>query len=90
MKEIPSHLNFVTQTKIFNQTNVPKALLKQHYTPKGRWGKIKIFDGCLKYVILPSKEEQILTPDFPGVIEPETPHFIELKEPVQFQLEFYE
>ena len=90
MKQLPEHVQSYKQTKRFNQSNVPKGLLQNHNTAEGVWGKIVIVSGRLNYTIHSPQEETIqLSPEQPGVVEPEIPHHVSVVGDVEFYVEFY-
>lgn len=90
MKILPDNVYFYRKTPNFTQETIPKGLLHRHTTKAGSWGKICILSGELKYQILTDPgEEHIITPDFPGIIEPEVPHQIQSINSVEFYVKFY-
>ena len=90
MKTLPSNVTAYRKTPVFTQETVPKALLNRHTTKEGSWGKIWVISGQLGYRILTEPpEEHTLTPNSPGIVEPQTPHQVELPDPVEFYVEFY-
>ncbi len=90
MEKLPDHVKPYKRTSIFNEKTTPKGLLKSHSTKIGTWGKICVTRGKLLYVIETNPPEKIeLTPDFSGVVEPQTLHHVELIESVEFLVEFY-
>ena len=53
------------------------------------WGLIRVVQGTLRYRILgPEPEEHVLSPDCPGIVEPEVPHEVEPLGEVRFYVEF--
>tara|TARA_Y100000588_G_C13308149_1_gene524493 strand:+ start:141 stop:308 length:168 start_codon:yes stop_codon:yes gene_type:complete len=53
------------------------------------WGKITILSGSLRYRIDPTGFETTLTPDNPGIVEPEVLHSVEPVGSVSFYVAFY-
>jgi tellurite resistance-related uncharacterized protein len=48
-----------------------------------------VVQGTLRYRILgPEPEEHVLSPDCPGIVEPEVPHEVEPLGEVRFYVEF--
>lgn len=90
MKEIPSYLKPYKKTGIFDQDSIPNALLNDHSTKPGVWGKIIIIDGSLRYSIPSAIEEHILTTEKFGVVEPEVKHKVSPIGQVKFYVEFYQ
>lgn len=93
MKEIPQGFRPYRQTSVFTQATVPAGLLRSHRTKAGRWGKITVVKGALRYRILTEPvEELVIQPNRPGIIEPEVPHeitFIEANDETEFFVEFF-
>ena len=90
MKTLPPNTVAYRKTPIFTQATVPTALLNRHTTKAGSWGKIWVVSGQLRYCILTDPpEEHTLTPNSPGIVEPQVPHHVELLGPVEFYVEFY-
>lgn len=91
MKQLPLNAIAYKKTPQFNQSTIPPALLQQHSTKVGSWGKIRVLSGQLRYQILTApSEEQLLTPDLPGIIPPQVPHHVEPVGDVEFFIEFYQ
>ena len=91
MKNLPDRLNPVRKTPEFDETSIPKGLLKAHQTKAGVWGKIVILEGKLQYKINEPKEETIvLDTELNGVVEPTILHQVKPLGQVKFYLEFYE
>ncbi|MDJ0705057.1 MAG: DUF1971 domain-containing protein [Leptolyngbyaceae cyanobacterium MO_188.B28] len=90
MKTLPARAKSYRKTPIFTQDTVPPALLKRHTTKAGSWGKIWVISGQLGYRILTDPpEDHMLTPESPGIVEPQTPHQVEPLGAVEFYVEFY-
>jgi tellurite resistance-related uncharacterized protein len=91
MKALPSTVRPYRQTPVFDENSVPAGLLKSHSTKTGVWGKIIVLEGKLVYRILePDVEENILTPEHSGVVEPAVKHEVEPVQSVRFYVEFYQ
>jgi tellurite resistance-related uncharacterized protein len=90
MKSIPEDLALTRTTAVFDSTTTPEKMLNEHKTGSGTWGRINVIAGVVTYRILGNTtEEYTLTPQLPGVIEPDTPHQIKPTLGAQFFLEFY-
>jgi tellurite resistance-related uncharacterized protein len=90
MKNLPSNVVAYQQTPKFTQETIPAALQKNRTTKEGSWAKIWVISGQLRYRILTEPpEEQILTPETPGIVEPQVPHQVEPLGVVEFYVEFY-
>lgn len=90
MKPLPLGVQVYKRTPEFNATSVPAGLLRAHSTKAGTWGRIVVVEGRLRYRILePHREEHLLDPDHPGIVEPTVRHEVEPVGDVRFHVEFY-
>jgi tellurite resistance-related uncharacterized protein len=90
MKCLPDNVTAYKKTPEFDETSVPKGLLKSHQTKDGVWGKIVVLEGQLKYMIAEPEEEVIIfSSTISGVVEPTIFHEVELVGEVRFYVEFY-
>ena len=90
MKALPADVKSYKKTPEFDETSVPKGLLKAHQTKEGVWGKIVVLEGKLKYTINePETEVIILDENNYGVVEPTIYHEVEPLGSVRFYVEFY-
>ena len=88
--DLPSDLEPYKKTPVFSQDSIPAGLLKAHSTKAGTWGKIVVTQGTLRYRILqPAFEELVLSPQKPGVVEPQIEHEVAPLGEVRFYVEFY-
>jgi tellurite resistance-related uncharacterized protein len=89
MRPLPADVAPYRRTGDFTEATVPDALRRRHTTKPGVWGRICIVEGALRYRILePHVEEHVLSPEHPGVVEPEVPHEVEPLGAVRFYVEF--
>lgn len=77
-------------TPTFDQTTLPAALRARHNTKAGVWGVIRVIEGRLKLTYLDPPSEVILTPDRPGLVRPQEPHFVTPLGDMQMQVAFYD
>lgn len=78
------------RTPEFSETSTPANLLRRHRTKPGTWGRIVVSAGRLRYRILePTVEEVELSPERPGIVEPQVPHEVEPLGEVRFHVEFW-
>lgn len=77
-------------TPVFDETSLPAALRREHRTKAGAWGVIRVLEGEVVFTILDPPGEQRLTPERPGLILPEQPHFVTPAGPMRMQVEFYD
>lgn len=91
--ELPGGLSHYRSTPLFTEMSLPAALLNDHSTKAGVWGRIRLISGRLRYVITDLRRRpQVLDLDpgsDPAIIEPKILHRVELVGPVQFQVEFW-
>lgn len=88
MKSLPSRVSAYKRTPDFTADTVPGGLLNQHHTKAGVWGLLHVERGSVEYVIGGSERHR-LTPELPGVIEPEVRHHIRPAPDAVFYIEFY-
>ena len=92
-RNLPIGLDHYRSTPLFTEATVPAALLNDHSTKKGVWGRIRLVSGRLRYVVTDDRRQPVtreLQPDSePAIIEPEILHRVELVGPVHFQVEFW-
>ena len=93
INKLPESVSAYKRTSSFTKSTVPKGLLARHNTKKDTWGLIVVESGSLNYVIFNESGPDVstvLTPDKPGVIEPQVFHKVELlSEGTTFYVEFY-
>lgn len=77
-------------TPVFNQDTLPAALRARHDTKAGVWAVIRVFEGELRLTYLEPPSEIVLTPDQPGLILPQQPHFVTPTGPMKMQVDFYD
>lgn len=86
---LPSDVIAYSTTPDFTQDTVPDKLLSRHNTKPGVWGKLKILDGDLVYVIDDLGDLRLpLQAGETGVIVPQQYHHLELTGPVRFRVTF--
>ncbi len=77
-------------TPVFDETTLPEALKREHRTKDGVWGVIRVLEGELKFVLAESGTETILTPDRPGLVQPQQTHRVEPLSKLRMQIDFYD
>lgn len=85
---LPTGVERYAQTKMFNETTIPRPLLENHSTKPSSWGLIVIETGRLIYTRT-NLEPQVLAPETAGVIFPGELHKIAPDGAVRFHVEFY-
>jgi tellurite resistance-related uncharacterized protein len=89
MVSLPANAVAYRRTPEFSELTIPAALRSRHSTKRGVWGRICVARGQLRYRILePTLEEHILSPQQPGVVEPQVVHEVEPIGEVRFYVEF--
>ena len=90
MKALPEGVARYGGTPDFSDGATPVSLLRSHRTKAGTWAKIVVLEGRLRYRILePEFEEIELSPERPGIVEPEVLHEVEAIGRVRFRVDFY-
>lgn len=77
-------------TPVFDQNTLPAGLQNEHRTKEGTWGIIRMLEGELRYIVIETGVETILTPEQPGLILPEQLHRVQLLGAMRMQVEFYD
>ena len=77
-------------TPVFDQDSLPAGLRREHRTKAGVWGVIRLLEGRLKLSFVDPAEEVILTPERPGLLLPDQPHFVEPLGAMRMQVDFYD
>lgn len=77
-------------TPIFDENTLPAALRARHDTKAGVWGLIRVIEGALTLTYVDPPSEIVLTPDKPGLVLPQQPHFVTPLGPMKMQVDFYD
>ncbi len=87
---LPDNVRKHGETRTFTAETVPAALLSQHDTRPGVWGRLMVLDGALDYIVSgpPEVAQRVRAGDF-AVIEPTVLHRVGLVGPVSFKVEFH-
>ena len=89
MKSLPDDVTVYRVTQEFNEETVPRSYLENsHVTRADVWCRVNVITGSLLFRILEPREEHVLTPGNPGIVEPEVRHEVELLGLVRFRIEF--
>jgi len=89
MPELPTSTHVYKQSREFDETSTPAALLESHRLRAGTWGRIVVLDGLLRYEVLEGKPGTwILRPGVAGVIAPALAHRVAPCGRVRFKIEF--
>ncbi len=77
-------------TPVFDETSLPAGLRREHRTKPGVWGVIRVLEGQLKLILLDPPDEKLLSPETPGLLLPDQPHFVEPVGRMRMQVDFYD
>ncbi|KKW90383.1 DUF1971 domain-containing protein [Sphingobium chungbukense] len=77
-------------TPIFDEDTLPAALRGQHNTKAGVWGMVRVIEGHVRLTYLNPPSEIELTPEAPGLLLPEQPHFVTPLGPMKMRVDFYD
>ena len=88
MQSLPSAVEIYKRSPDFTFTSTPEAFRSEHKTKQGTWGRIIVAAGNVAFHIPADKAVHRLTPDVPGIIEPEVMHFVDPSEDAVFFVEF--
>lgn len=75
-------------TPVFDQYTLPAGLRREHRTKPGVWSIIRVLKGNVRLVTVSGAT--VLSPDLPGLVKPEEPHWVEPLGSIQMQVEFYD
>ena len=89
MPALPGGLTPYRKTPVFTAATVPDGITGDHSTKPGVWALIHVVRGTLRYEIVERGEVYELTPDRPGVVEPETSHKVTPDGGCEFFVEFW-
>lgn len=76
-------------TPIFDQDSLPNALRREHRTKVGVWGVVRVIEGKLRLTYVEPPSEVIISPELPGLLLPDQPHFVEPVGEMKMQVDFY-
>ena len=77
-------------TPVFDQYTLPAALRARHDTKAGVWGLIRVLEGELRLTYLDPPSEVVLTPERPGLILSQQPHFVTPIGAMKMRVDFYD
>lgn len=76
-------------TPVFDQASLPAALQREHRTKPGVWGVVRVLEGKLKLTYVEPPSEMIVSPERPGLLLPDQPHFVEPVGNMKMRVDFY-
>jgi tellurite resistance-related uncharacterized protein len=77
-------------TPIFDETSLPAALLNEHSLKAGTWGRICLIEGQVKLTYCDPHAVVTLSPERPGLIQPQQAHFVEPLGAIKMRIDFYD
>lgn len=87
--EWPENLAVRRRTPEFTETSVPAAILRDHATKRGVWGRIHVLEGALVYRVgAPIHRTTTIAARASAIIVPEVRHHVEVDGRVRFLIEF--
>jgi len=76
-------------TPVFTEETLPEAIRNEHRTKAGTWGLLRVLQDQVTLIFIDPRREFVVTRDRPAQIPPEDTHFVQVKGPMQMQIEFY-
>ncbi|MCY4093522.1 MAG: DUF1971 domain-containing protein [Gammaproteobacteria bacterium] len=90
MARLPSNVACYGSSPEFSERSIPNSLRTSHRTKAGTWARIVVLEGRLNYRVLePYEIDIVLSPEVPGIVEPEVLHMVQPVGEVRFFLEFF-
>jgi len=86
---LPSGLEHVRTTPVFDEATVPEGLRRAHQVAEGVWGVLRVHTGTVTFVDEGSGESRDVPAGGSQVIPPATPHHVEPGEGATFAVEFH-
>jgi tellurite resistance-related uncharacterized protein len=75
---VPPDVALVRTTPAFDAATVPAGLLGAHRLAPGVWGRLRVSEGSVTFVLEETGERRHLVAGDAQVIEPDTPHHVEV------------
>lgn len=89
--EIPDGLRFVRTSRQWDQRTMPSGLSRAHRIATGRWGRIVVAEGRLRFTASTTPPlDVIVGPGSAQPIPPDVDHEVEPIGPVRFSIDFFE
>lgn len=76
-------------TPVFDETTLPAGLRGEHRTKAGVWGVIQVLEGRVSLKLLDTGAEEVLTPENPGLVQPEQSHSVAALGRMRMRVDFY-
>ncbi len=72
----------------FDESSLPKGLLREHRLKPGSWGKLTLRSGAIRFVWDDDGTAQMLSAGDIFVVPPERPHHLELDGAFELTIDF--
>jgi tellurite resistance-related uncharacterized protein len=86
---LPAGVELVRTTAELTRDTVPAGLLREHRLATGVWGRLRVIDGTVTFVLEASGESRLVGAGEVQVIEPEVAHHVEPGPGSVFVVELY-
>ena len=86
---LPASVQLVRTTPTFTAETVPPGLLRGHEVATGTWGRLRVDEGTVTFVLEATGEERRLGPGDTQVIEPDVVHHVVVDPGASFAVEFH-
>lgn len=78
-----------SSSPVFDESSLPDALRNEHRTKTGTWGLLRVLEGEVRLIFVDPPQEQVVTPDNPAPIPPQSTHYVVTDGPMKMQVDFY-
>lgn len=78
-----------SSSPIFDETTLPDALRREHRTKPGVWAILRMLEGEVKLIFTEPSRIETLSPDHPGLLRPDEPHYVEATQKLRMQIDLY-
>ncbi len=86
---LPDGVELERVTSTFTVETVPEGLKRAHRVAGGVWGRLRVAQGHVTFVLEESGESRRLGAGETQVIPPATPHHVEVEPDAEFAIEFH-
>lgn len=86
---LPESVQLERTTPTFTAETVPAGLLRGHKVATGTWGRLRVDEGTVTFVLEATGEERRLGPGDTQVIEPDVVHHVVVDPGAAFAVEFH-
>jgi tellurite methyltransferase len=87
--ELPDGLAVVRTTATWDERSMPDALRREHRVGTGRWGRLRVESGSLRFVAHTDPvTDVVVTPAHAQPIPPDVEHHVEPRGPTRFAIDF--